>query len=219
MVSVDKSEFKAAARTILSNSRLGGEQGICPDQYVGLISSMKPTDSDFSERSPVKRVEGSDRSVLLVLESPHIQEFEGNGGPGPAKGHTGRAIRTYLRGVLNWKEYEGWGLILINAVQYQCSHGTKPLDIELRNQNFRYIWGQDGRENFIDRLEGIYRDGDVIVNACTKGASSKTGQLREMVQKALIGSKNIGKPENILRRFHPASWSRSLRMRTGTWPC
>ena len=58
----------------------------------------------------------------MVLESPHVDEFIGN--IGPAKGFTGDMIRNFLHEVINLQDVDGFGLVLINAIQHQCSLGT-----------------------------------------------------------------------------------------------
>ena len=106
--------------------------------------------------------------MILILESPHKDEFKGE--PGPARGATGHAISSQLMNVIGLRQFSDYGLILMNAIQYQCSLG-KPT-AKHRDTVFRRVWGSGGAEDFKDRLKTTYRPGDVIVNCCTKVALS-----------------------------------------------
>ena len=206
-------DFDTLAKWILRRGKEAGDLRPCPDHYVGMIDSFVPG-SDFPERSePSKRRAGP--CFLMVLESPHRSEFgrKRNGvwiarDPGPACGATGKAITRHISNVLDFVEYPNYGLVLINAVQYQCSRGQSPLNEKVRDENFVSIWNESGCENFMERLSTTHRVGDVIVNSCTKGKSKEAGELRELVQKAIDLAKLKGRTRT-LRSTHPASWGRS----------
>jgi len=70
------------------------EDRICPDQYVGIINDFGQASDDFPERQDaVSRPDGIP-CLIIILESPHTDEFVGN--VGPAKGTTGRLIRSHI---------------------------------------------------------------------------------------------------------------------------
>lgn len=171
----------------------------CPDQYVGEVTAIEenkvfPVRARLSER-PTNRP-----CVLLVLESPHISEFKEE--PAPAKGPTGINIALYLRRVQGLESINGFGLILINAVQYQCSLGfpTK----KFRDVVFLDVWESGGRRDFSERLHGLYQPGDKVVNCCTKGSSpNPERQLRVLVQRTIENTLS-GVP--VLQRNHPSAW-------------
>ena len=97
---------------------------------------------------------------------------------------------------------EDFGLILVNAVQYQCSLGVSTE--RYRDAIFRAAWDAGGRLNFGERIKQLVRTGDVVVNCCTKGNDFAINTpLRSLVEtevrRVLPGIRSI-------RRMHPASW-------------
>lgn len=170
----------------------------CPDQYLGLLSEVigKP-------HFPL-RVAAEERTeqpcLIIILESPHIDEFIGD--PGPAKGFTGDMIRNYLHESINPHDVDGFGLVLINAIQHQCSLGISTS--EHRDKVFRSVWAQGGQENFEARLRSVLRPRDVVMNCCTKGNDAELNTpLRSLVE----ASMRLHFPEvQTIRRMHPASW-------------
>ena len=171
----------------------------CPDQYVGQVAAVE-TEQTLRVRHPASDRPAGQQCVLLVLESPHIDEFRD--APAPARGTTGRHIVRYLRQVPGLESTDTFGLVLINAVQYQCSLGQPPKSF--RDVVFRAVWEGGGRSDFAARLKRLYRTGDTVVNCCTKGKSSNTTkQLRWLVHDA-IALALPGAP--VLNRNHPSFW-------------
>lgn len=174
------------------------ETRACPDQFLGLVRELTTLHS-FSKRVPAHQ--RPDHScVLLVLESPHVEEFIGE--PGPAKGATGGMIRQYLAAVLGRPHIQDHGLLLVNAIQYQCSLGTNTK--VYRDRIFRAVWANGGKSDFCNRIITRFRPGDVLVNCCTKGNDFEVfDPLRNLVEAAL----HEAIPNVVsLRRTHPASW-------------
>ena len=169
------------------------EERICPDQYVGKIM-------EFSEQFPIRSSVGDRPSktkcLIMLLESPHKEEFKKV--VSPAKGTTGKLILKHILVVKELSKFSDYGLILMNAVQNQCSLGYSTGCY--RDEVFISLWNNGAKENFIERLKGVYRQGDVIVNCCTKGKDPKQ-ELRKLVQLSI--PKDLGQ---ILRRTHPSSW-------------
>jgi hypothetical protein len=170
----------------------------CPDQYVGRVAEIERVDGIIARQPALVRP--NQQALILVLESPHIYEFLGD--PGPAKGATGRRIAKYLRQVRGLEGTEDHLLLLVNAVQHQCSLGRATE--EYRDTVFVAAWTGGGKKNFIDRLKALYRDGDTVVCGCTKGNSANPGEhLRQLVYEAILC---VVPESSILRRTHPASW-------------
>ncbi len=177
------------------------EQRFCPDQYVGQISQFGINLTDFPVRDIPEKRPNDHKCLIMVLESPHVAEFSKV--PCPANGKTGKNIRKWMCDVKGLSSYkENYGLVIINAIQYQCSLGVTPGCF--RDDVFETVWKDFGETDFVTRLKTVYRDGDVILNCCTKGkGNNKNGELRRMVQQA-IRSAEIDTV--LLRRTHPASW-------------
>lgn len=174
------------------------EKRLCPDQYLGKLNEIIGRTSFPLRVATSERIEQP--CIVMVLESPHVDEFIGTAGP--AKGFTGDMIRNHLAEALRDLNLEGFGLILINAIQHQCSLGT---DTSLyRDLIFRAVWAAGGREDFCSRLQSVVRPGDILMNCCTKGNDFETNvPLRSLVE-ASIGA--MLPSITSIRRMHPASW-------------
>ena len=184
----------------------------CPDRFVGRISELAAL-RDWkaaAEQPPIRRTDLP--CIVLVLESPHIDEYRTKQPytPWPANGATGRHIRKRA-GLLVppcWNKNETQ-LYLINAIPYQCSLGQATR--LYRSKVFREAWDSGARAYFQERLKLIYRQGDLVVNACTVGKPGPS--LRALVEAAI---------EEVLpnslrsRREHPFRWMSDEAVRR-TW--
>lgn len=192
------SRFAAVVRRVIIEPPAGLEERLCPDQCVGTLGQLR------ADRKIVTRQTASARpnagSVLLVLESPHIREFDDL--PGPAKGTTGRLIAQQALSVPGLEGRDDAPLVLMNAIQYQCSLGRAPK--LYRDQVFLAAWHDFGRSDFVARLSATYRENDVVVCACTEGTKGTSKPLRTLVYAAMIEALPAGTP--ILPRTHPSSW-------------
>ena len=164
----------------------------CPDKYVGRVKEVKnkkrfSANIDADEHKTPKSVS----RVILLLESPHIKEFISEGSPKPACGYTGSRIRNCWSSVFG-DAYDGHELVIMNAIQYQCSLGFSPLQKELRDQVFLSMFKGDVVKDLIDRIQSYKRSGDVLFSALTVG-------VKESVVKVV--SKYIDAEVT-----HPASW-------------
>lgn len=150
---------------------------ICKDNFVGTIELSehklyfeKDKRKDFiKENSIEKAVENQDfKNIVIILESPHISEYEDVDFIAPAIGKTGELLQKYFYEIIiNYlSEDEKYNVILMNAVQYQCSSGENP--VKHRDENWCCLWFNDKKkDDFAERLKS-YRP-DIIINACTIG--------------------------------------------------
>lgn len=154
----------------------------CPDQHVGTIRKLENGTFDDNVDALKKYVDRislsqsfnprSKRCVILILESPHMDEYKGN--PGPAKGTTGTNIKKHLGEVLlpikDKFSDEQYDVLIMNAICFQTSLGISPLSKVIRNNVFINCWNSFGRENFQMRLK-MFSDrykGGVVGNFCTQ---------------------------------------------------
>lgn len=186
--------------------------------------SQEELQEELNERGELEALK---QCIILVMESPHVDEFtEINENSeisfkaeGPANGATGRKIREYLSSVLNQipnleageigeNRWDNYGLILMNAIQYQCSLGVDTS--VFRSDVFRDFWKAGGEEDFKTRLKVLVRDGDYVINACTEGKEGKGEKLRELVAAAIdeIVGVEKGVDAQIFRVNHPSSWNK-----------
>jgi len=174
------------------------EERPCPDQYVGNSQNLDLNGSTSLRRPATDRPD--EPSLLVVLESPHVEEFKSD--PAPAMGSTGRLISKHLKEVAGLGPDEDRPVLLINAIQHQCSLGRRPTCF--RDRVFAAVWAGGGREDFVSRLSVLMRPGDVILCCCTKGGTAQPSQqLRQLVYNAIVESFPLAR---VLRRTHPASW-------------
>lgn len=190
--------FEQIVNQVVSLQGRPVESRVCPDQYLGVVCELAPG-QPFAKRAPADQ-RPDHACVLVVLESPHVEEFVGE--PGPAKGATGEMIRQYLPTILGLPEIQDHGLLLVNAIQHQCSLGTNTK--VYRDRIFRAVWANGGESDFRNRIALRFRPGDVLVNCCTKGNDFEVfGPLRNLVEAAL----HEAIPNVVsLHRTHPASW-------------
>lgn len=196
-------QYCEIARTIAGSDHVNIQCGVCPDQGVGSIDDFDGNAGDFPMRQSVTRLDGLP-CVVLVMESPHIHEFIENWGP--AKGITGKRIRKYIGAIVAGLGGELSNLILVNAIQYQCSLGL-PTHL-YRDRVFKSLWETGGAVDFEQRLRLIYRPHDMLLNCCT-GTEPLIGR-RQLVTTAIRNS--VGSVA-LHSGPHPFSWiSESNRM-------
>lgn len=194
-----KMNFSAVVKSLGLTAIGSFETRPCPDQYIGRISEIE-TAGGILTREPASR-RPAENCLVLVLESPHIHEFTGE--PGPAKGTTGEYIAAFLRQVPGIQATDHRPVILVNAIQYQCSLGQPTA--RYRDRVFTAAWRDGGRTNFMRRLDFVYRSGDTVVCCCTKGnAKDRANQLRQLVYEAI---KEAVPRALVLRRTHPVGWN------------
>ena len=115
-------------------------------------------------------------NIVIVLESPHRNEYDKNGNAiKSASGHTGEKLGEFLSEKINklrkdQKELgldcDSYNVYAVNAIQYQCSCGLKPIQPELKNTIFRALW-PCLKEDFLNRIKQL--NPVLIINMCTGG--------------------------------------------------
>ncbi len=153
-------------------------------------------------------------ALVLVLESPHADEFKDPAMPRAASGATGKAIRDLLPTVVKTSGFPISGQVpvyVMNAIRFQCSLGRS--DRTVRDCVFRSCWERkDVSDDFKRRLltKLIEVGGQsVVINACTSGPR---GQRRRGVEEAILDVRDRH-PFVYFRLEHPSNWYRRLRDR------
>lgn len=209
------------------NNNFSGQ--MCPDQYVGAIADFKDKKGEITEKFPervnifadetdnIGNIPNAENILILILESPHLDEFDKNGEPiGPANGDTGCMIREHIATIFS--KYTNYHLILMNAIPFQCSWGVAPK--HFRDGVFAKAWGNNaiGKNFFEDRLgkllEKLIGKNVVIVNACTRGDNKKS-LLYCQVCKSIVSvlenycDEKDGEeyPVEFYHIHHPSSWT------------
>jgi len=225
---IAETEAKEKIINIKTAAQVNGVPSRCEDQFVAIIEITKEkvvyVENDFSKRKNSKEYENQRYldTIALVLESPHKEEFKNIQDIAPAKGTTGKNIEAMLLGILakyiyindihqhgaysltNSKiKYGKYKLLLINAVQYQCSLGSLSGEKykKRRDDIFSEMFSnQYVKTDFKERLE-IYNP-KIIINCCTGGEYRKVAGLQKLVQNEI----DANFPNSIkLIGSHPAS--------------
>lgn len=184
------------ARTVTGRDQINIQCGVCPDQCVGSINDFESHANAFPRRVQVTR-KVDFPCVILVMESPHKDEFIG--GWGPAKGATGAQIRRHFGTIVAGLGGQLSELILVNAIQYQCSLGVAT---HLhRDHVFQSLWESGGSVDFEKRLKAIYRPQDMLFNCCT-GSDKRIGR-RQFVTASIRNSLGA---VSLYSGPHPSGW-------------
>jgi hypothetical protein len=184
----------------------------CDDQFVATIEITKSkvcfidNDIETVDRNERQNYYKSKyiNTIALILESPHTEEFDKDRCLGPAMGTTGDGIKNILLGnlakfifindLLDYGSYfktsseitEGlYKLLIVNAVQYQCSLGNLENDASKRKRNkiFEDFFEKTAKEDFKRRLK-LYNP-KIIINCCTGGHYGEVDGLQKRVQEVI----------------------------------
>ncbi|WP_231420792.1 hypothetical protein [Sphingomonas sp. Leaf205] len=148
--------------------------------------------------------------VVLLLESPHRDEFDGCGGRaiGPLRNERVRAaVERYLPDILKGAEERlgrslaGRGVNLVNAVQYQTSLQSLMIDYDAKLQSgvrtpvFRAVFDNGGSQDMLARLDR-YEPSVVL--------SAPTSAVRKQVEREIEAHARCWPWLRVDR--HPSSW-------------
>lgn len=183
----------------------------CPDQFVGAVSKFGRelnTSELFCRRVPAdSRSDSSRVAVIVILESPHIREFKKDGTAiGPLNNlNTQRSFRNMLTKACPAVHELPDGelpVILVNAIQFQCSLAAKPK--LFRTNVFLRLWAANAAVDLQTRLKRLVKHDDLLINACTKGDSKPA--LCELVSETISTEW-----PNFKSAPHPAWWWKLAR--------
>jgi len=171
--------------------------------------------SRFMDKNPSEKDENS---IVLILESPHKDEFDENFDPiAPAQGSTGLAIKNKINVVLmeieqkeslkfNFEDGIEYRLIIANPVPYQTSlwhFHQQSLSISkyktIRDNVWKGIWNLPIIKNdFEERLKSY--NPKLIINACT---SKLTSEIDTFLIDTFLTTK-------LVSTYHPAvNWNKA----------
>lgn len=176
----------------------------------------------FLEPSTYKLLPNRDnekQTIVLVLESPHIDEFDSNHNPiRPANGATGRNIEKYIAKYASqhWKlnpkiDYK---ICIVNSVQFQasCIHSLQANNITLNTKYQRdvlkhcvliYAFDSSDLQNRIEEFHP-----NIVINCCTEKPDNMpliiNNDIYDMVDDAIISYSNQHNCQHF-RCYHPSS--------------
>lgn len=226
----------------------------CEDQFVGLLKIERRnarfcqwlkcslSKEEIKNRTKIHNELSAEKDIpiiLIVLESPHKDEFEtvkyNIDKPMPAMATTGDKLCELLPKYINRinstfeDEYISKGMgymdmpsgiyrvLLVNSIQYQCSlgEGTK----KYRNEIFNAMWMDETvRENFAKRIS--LNNIKVVINSSTSGKNGnkfKAGEetIRKKVQNAI--DLVVNDDVIIYHSLHPSCWQDCLGIEPNGW--
>ena len=145
-------------------------------------------------------------TIVLLLESPHRDEYRNNRPCAPAMGATGRNLDSHLCSVLSCIRHSirngSSRIILSNPVQFQTSLHMilHEMNREVRDAVWNALWCHPYiRSRFESRMRAY--NPYIIINACTGGR--KPEGLRRKVSDFLQQAQICGR---IYKGSHPSGW-------------
>ena len=166
----------------------------CEDRPFGSIGKLSREVSDecYAESNRNNR-------ILLILESPHVDEFRETP-PQAASGNTGNNVFDFANRVFS--SCEGWGLWVINAIEYPCSllQNISKTGKDIRDVVLFEMWKLDEvRESLKRRLKKHCGNGrNLIVEA--SGSKILRDGIRCIVNRLEVDKKFV---PNVP---HPCCW-------------
>ncbi len=192
----------------LQPSYVEKENEQCPDNYVGTFTKKNngeiKSDLWFTKQARTNHqdkisltserlnlIKQSGKPVMLViLESPHAEEFNQTYeiSPSPALGVTGDMMSKHFIDIISpYVEDDTYHVILVNAIQYQCSLGV---DTNIyRDRIWLNLWLCHGLKD-VFQAKLVQYNPDVIINLCTRGSHQKD-PLAPVGAKTVINQKYI----------------------------
>lgn len=194
----------AAANSTAKIAKRAMNYGKCPDQWIADLTSKNGgiNVQHVPRLNLCTSTSMTSPRIVIILESPHVDEFKGDVSSwGPARGTTGDNIYELLPEMMRSKIPDGeYHLVLINAIQFQCSLGLT--DRAIRDDVFTNCWSNESvASDFINRLRlATSSEADIFINACTEIG-------REQVDDKL--SSVLAEKHLRFRLWHPSAWARA----------
>lgn len=179
----------------------------CPDSWFGTIGTLKVENAKPVEKGLTNITAGR---IVLVLESPHINEYKNAKKISPIQGQTGKNVEAMLLDVVG-ERYSEYHLYVVNAIRYQCSQGLK-LHVGMNGDIKDYVFGnlltkKSFQNDFADRLKMVFRaDRDIVINACTDSIAWNLQKGSKETVRALIQKLCDSRLNAYHELPHPASW-------------
>lgn len=183
--------FKRLCKTVYGENKRCFTNFPCPDQIrcvVDFVNNCFREYEDIYRGLPI---------IVLVLESPHRDEYDQSTKRAirPANGSTGASIERNIMNLLR-NAYQlpkarralpsKFLLYLVEAVSYQCSNNEKPIIRGKRDELFRKIWREFGKDDFERRMSRI--NPFAVINACTGLSRALESYFRRCNQSIMLSN-------------------------------
>ena len=177
------------------------EKGKCKDNFIGNIERTidcqikedlhfsREKREEFKNRDKLKSSNINNiKNIIIVLESPHKEEFnKSNSIIAPALGQTGRNLQNKFKEIfkedLAIQKEQIYRILLMNAIQYQCSNGESLEKYRNRTDKvWKWFWNNGGKDSFSDRISSY--NPSIVINACT-GNIGKQESIKYILQECI----------------------------------
>ena len=180
----------------------------------------------FDRKWLKENVRGKSNLIVLVLESPHVSEYDDYKPLIPANGRTGDKIDKYVQSLFNAlikggldEEIDEWFFAIVNPVPWQASLGRfikGKLQACLRDTVWKKVY-TDNYGNCKDYFESIIQslpENAIIINACTGGKINFEKHtdtsvvdkcpINRFVMESIMN--NRCRTHNVFFTNHPSAW-------------
>jgi len=136
-----KRTYKEIAQEIIS--RIKPKLEICPDITAGYYKNGELKtwfNREKRERKHKLIIEPDypEKTIVIVLESPHTKEYADENFINPALGKTGENLQNYFEKVLKKVVKKStYRIILMNSIQFQCSCGISSMFIKIKRREIK----------------------------------------------------------------------------------
>lgn len=189
------------------------------------IIKYNPSDSTSIEitrfdANNINNFRNNAKKVVIILESPHKDEYLEKENPICANGKTGENLKNQLVNLLNnlGVANQNTDIVILNAIPYQCSQGVSTE--VLRDFVWLKCWYDFGYDNMLDLLKKI--SPDHIVNCCTKGChflfSSGNNVSKTYIEK-VVGAQVFNAEKNNQKLFDNSSRKKEYSLREFVSQC
>ncbi|MBS7819018.1 hypothetical protein [Wohlfahrtiimonas chitiniclastica] len=128
-------------------------------------------------------------AIIIILESPHIDEYKNINKLRPANGATGNNIDSQLHQLIerllsagSLQNNQSYNFCIVNPVPYQASLGFSPQDNNMTVAIWKAIWEDLGYKNKFNKLIGDLPSGSIVLNACTNKSDRHNYNIKNEVQ-------------------------------------
>ena len=174
---------------------------MCPNQYFGKYTSGTVSVARASINRCISGNQSDTNIVVILAESPHIDEYNFDKGIVTPKGPLWKydnviklKIATYIP-----KVFSSADIYLFNAIPYQCSFGNnlygKNNFNKQKNDIFAFTWNTEpALDNLVKNINDLIAKECplVIINSCTAKLKPCCNSL--VLQKRIVGAQVVDAP-------------------------
>ncbi|MBS7821511.1 hypothetical protein J7552_09495 [Wohlfahrtiimonas chitiniclastica] len=135
--------------------------------------------------------------IIIILESPHTEEYKNIHKLRPANGATGDNIKNQLYALIkkllsvgNLQNNQSYNFCIVNPVPYQASLGFSPQDNDMTVAIWKAIWENLGYKDKFNKLIRYLPSDSIVLNACTNKSDNNGYNIKDEVQ-GVINQHNV----------------------------